>query len=60
MDADGVHIGEEYDGELPDVPMRLVLVSPRGRSRLAARKGIEAVVGDLADDPDAEARPGKG
>ena len=59
LHADAADVGEQHDGALPD------LVVEAGGGELLAGDGVggaqrlEPVVGDLADDPDAEAGPGE-
>ncbi len=56
LDAHGVHVGEEHDRALPDVAVETGLGELLAGDGVGLAQQVEALLGDLADDADAEAR----
>ena len=59
LDADGADVGEQDHRALPDVAVRPAAVSSSRAMASACTEEVEAVLGDLADDPDTEAGAGE-
>ena len=57
--ADRADVGEQHDRELPDVAVESGLGQLLARDRVGLPQDVETLAGDLADDPDAEARAGE-
>ena len=56
LDADGADVGEQHDRELPDVAVEAGAGELLAGDRVGLAQDVEPLAGDLADDPDAEAR----
>ena len=59
LDADRADVGEQHDRELPDVAVEAGAGELLAGDRVGLAQDVEALAGDLADDPDAEARAGE-
>ncbi len=59
LDADGADVGEEDDGALPDLGVEAGLGQLLAGDRVGTAEDRETVLGDLADDADAQSRSGE-
>ena len=57
LDTHGADVAEEHHRELPDVAVETCSGHFLAGDRVGLAEDLEPFVGDLADDPDAEARP---
>src|SRR5699024_3016306 len=55
LDSHGAHIGQEYDGTLPDRPVEAGLRQFGAGDGVGAAEDVQTLLGDLADDADAQA-----
>ena len=56
---DGADVGEQHHRHLPDVPVQAGPGQLLAGDRVGLAQDVEALGGDLADDPDAQAGPGE-
>ena len=59
LDADRADVGEQHHRELPDVAVEAGAGELLAGDRVGLAQDVEALAGDLADDPDAEAGAGE-
>ena len=59
LDADRADVGEQHDRHLPDVAVEAGAGELLAGDGVGLAQDVEALAGDLADDPDAEAGPGE-
>ena len=59
LDADRADVGQQHDRHLPDVAVQAGAGELLAGDRVGLAEDVEALAGDLADDPDAEAGAGE-
>ena len=59
LDAHRAHVGEQHHGALPNVAVQAGLGELLARDRVGGLQDLDALLGDRADDPDAEAWAGE-
>src|SRR2546423_1378545 len=60
LDPDAPDVGQQHHRALPDVTVQTGRGQLLARDRVRGAQGLQPVLGDLADDPDAQAGPREG